>query len=329
MVVSIRELAERQHGMVSRAQLLEIGLTDRQVSSRAANDRFITVRRGVYAVGHRETGRKGVWMSAVLACGPGAVLSHRSAAALWGFIDHRGPVEVLSPVTGRRRGERIDPSHLTPPLVRKSSRLTPADVTLVDGIPVTTVARTLVDLAAILNPAQLERALNQAAIKKLIRVQDLQDAVERARGQKGIGNLRALLERWHPLTVLTRSELEARFLKFLKSIRFDEPEVNVVIAFCEVDFHWPEYDLVVELDGRRYHDTPRAFEGDRDRTARLELAGKRVLRLTWDMVVNQPGATRDKLVAYRRMALYNKLDAERAAERPAGAQAGSRPGPQR
>jgi very-short-patch-repair endonuclease len=314
MVVSIRELAERQHGMVSRSQMMAIGLSDRQVTSRVDNDRFVTVRRGVYSVGHRQAGQKGVWMSAVLACGPGAVLSHRSAAALWGFMDWNGPVEVLSPVTGRRRGERIDPAHFTPPLVRKSTHLGSGDVTMVDGIPVTTVARTLADLAAVLTEPQLASALDSAAIKKLLNLDDLRRVLAESRGRKGIGKLRSLLEKWHPQTVMTRSELEARFLRFLKKIGFDEPQVNVEIALCEVDFYWPDYDMIVELDGRKYHDTGRGFEEDRERTVRLELAGKRVLRLTWDMVVNQPSATRLKLFEYRKMALFNKLDLDHARE---------------
>lgn len=314
MVVSIRELAERQHGMVSRSQLLDIGLTDRQVTGRVRNERFITVRRGVYSLGHRQVGQKGTWMSAVLSCGPGAVLSHRSAAALWGFMEWNGPVEVLSPVTGRRRGERADPRHLTPPLVRKSTLLIAEETTLVEGIPVTTVARTLVDLAAVLSETQLAKALDTAAIRKLLDLEDLRKVVGASRGRKGIGNLRSLLEQWHPQTVLTRSELEARFLRFLKKIKFDEPQVNVTIALCEVDFYWPDYDMVVELDGRKYHDTGRGFEEDRERTVRLELAGKRVLRLTWDMVVNQPRATEMKLFEYRKMALFNKLDIDHARE---------------
>lgn len=187
-------------------------------------------------------------------------------------------------------------------------------MTLVDGIPVTTVARTLADLAAVLGERQLESTLDSAAIKKVLDLDDLRRVMTESRGRKGIGKLRTILERWHPQTVLTRSELEARFLKFLKKIGFDEPEVNVTIAFCEVDFYWPEYDMIVELDGKQYHDTGRGFEGDRERNVRLELAGKRVLRLTWDMVINQPEATRTKLIEYRRMAMFSKHDRDRVRE---------------
>ena len=274
----------------------------------------MVVRRGVYSLGHVPRNWPAIWMSAVLFAGPGSALSHRSAAALWGFRDWNGPVEVLSPVTGRRRTERRDPSHFTPPLVRKATHLDPSHITLVDGIPATTVARTLVDLSGVLSERQLSSALNAASIKKLLDVDDLRRVVSASKGRKGIGTLRRLLVRHHPLTVLTRSELEVRFLSLLRRAHLPEPRVNVTIAFCEVDFYWPDYELIVELDGRRFHDTAVAFEGDRERTARLELSGRRVLRLTWDMVANQPEATAQKLRAYMRMALGNKVDAERIAQ---------------
>ncbi|MBN8867351.1 MAG: type IV toxin-antitoxin system AbiEi family antitoxin domain-containing protein [Solirubrobacterales bacterium] len=297
----IRELAERQHGMVARRQLLALGLSDRQVFLRTESERLVQVRRGVYALGHRELTRAAIWMSAVLVCGIDSVLSHRSAAALWGILEWNGPVEVLSPTAGRRRG-RQEPGSLRPPLVRKPWNLDSTHVTRVDGIPVTTLARTLVDLAAVLNEAQLSRALNEASVKKLLDVDDLRRVVGESVGRKGIATLRDLVERRHPLVARTRSELEARFLLLLGRIRFPEPQVNVMVAGCEVDFYWPEFELIVELDGRQFHDTPRGFEEDRERTARLELAGKRVLRLTWDMVTNRPAATESKLCGYRDLA---------------------------
>jgi hypothetical protein len=297
--------------MISRFQLMQIGFTDRQIVRRIEKEQLLVVRRGVYSLGHVPNSRRATWMSAVLFSGPGSVLSHRSAAALWDFRDWSGPVEVLSPVTGRRRGDRRDPSHLAPPLVRKVGRLDSSHMTLTRGIPVTTVARTLVDLAAVLNERQLSYALNSASIKKLVDTDDLRRVMLESGGRKGIGNLRKLLARHHPLTVLTRSELEARFLALLRISGFPEPLVNVTIAFCEVDFYWPRYELVVELDGRQFHDTAIAFEEDRERTARLEMSGRRVLRLTWDMVVNQPAVTTAKLRAYMDIAHGNKVDAER------------------
>jgi very-short-patch-repair endonuclease len=223
-------------------------------------------------------------------------------------MDWKGPAEVFCPTSGKRRAEQRDPDHFAPAVVRKADRLDPRDVTMADGIPVTTVARTLVDLSAVLSERQLASVLDSSGIKKLLDLEDLKRVVGASRGRKGIGKLRSLLERWHPSTVLTRSELEARFLRFLKKIGFDEPMVNSTVADCEVDFYWPEYDMVVELDGRAFHDTGRGFEEDRERNFRLEMAGKKILRLTWDMVVNRPTATAIKLFEYRKMALMTKLD---------------------
>ncbi len=167
-------------------------------------------------------------MSAVLACGPDAVLSHRSAGALWGILKFRSRVAS-------------------------------------------------------------------------------------ARGRKGIGNLRKLLEKWHPLAVLTRSELENRFLDFLKEHGFPQPVVNQRVAGYEVDFYWEAYELIVELDGREFHDSDRGFEVDRDRTAQLELSGRRVLRLTWSMIVHDPQNTAAKLAAYFRLALHTMPESRRTA----------------
>ncbi len=294
---AISRLAERQHGMVSRRQLLNLGMTGSQVARRVENERLKTVRRGVYAVGHRARGLKGVWMSAVLFAGPAAVLSHRSAASLWGLGQWRGPVEVASPRTGRTRGCRCR-GLLPPPLVRRSS-LDPSQVSVVDGIPATTVARTLVDLAAVLNETGLSTVLNEAAIEKVLDLTDLRSVLAASAGRSGIGTLRRLVELHHPQTGETRSQLEARFLSLLDGIDFERPRVNAVVEGCEVDAWWPDLGLVVELDSRRFHGTPRAFERDRERSARLELAGLRVLRLTWDMVVHRRRETERKLLAYR------------------------------
>lgn len=290
--------------MVARWQLLQAGLTNGQISARIDNQRLVAVRRGVYALGHRPSGDWGKWMSAVLSCGPDAVLSHRSAAALWGILKWHGPVEVISPHSGKRRQQRIDPGELTPPVVRRPSRWDRnSDATAVGSIPVTSIARTLIDLASVLDETKLSIALNEATRRELVNIGQLRAKVASARGRKGIGNLRKLLEQWHPQSVLTRSELENRFLAFLKDHGFPTPEVNQRVAGYEVDFYWKEYELIVELDGREFHDTDRGFEADRERSAQLELSGRRVLRLTWSMVVHEPQRTAAKLADYFRLAL--------------------------
>jgi len=307
----VRELAERQHGMIARWQCIRIGLTNGQVNRRIENERFVPVRRGVYSLGHRPVGNYGKWMSAVLSCGPDAVLSHRSAAALWGILKWNGPVEVISPYSGKRRQERLDPTHLTPPAVRRPSTWRyDTDCTEVNGIPVTSIARTFIDLAAVLDEDRLSVALNEATRRELVNINEMRAAVASARGRKGIGNLRKLLAKWHPEAVLTRSELENRFLDFLRRYGFPKPAVNQNVAGYEVDFYWEMVELIVELDGREFHDTDRGFEVDRDRSAQLELSGRRVLRLTWSMIVHDPHHTAAKLRAYFRLALETMPEPE-------------------
>lgn len=299
----IRRLSEDQHGMVARWQLLQMGLTPRQVGRRVENERLVPVRRGVYGVGHRPEGNLVKWMSAVLACGHGAALSHRSAAALWGLIVWNGEAEVLSPYSGKRRGDEDENAQFEPPTVRRPRRLDSSETTVVKGIPVTSIVRTLIDLASVVDAERLSGALNEATRRGLLNPTELRVEVTCARGRKGVGTLRRLLEKWHPETVLTRSELEVRFLDFLDGYGFPKPAVNQRVEGFEVDFYWEFYELIVELDGREFHDTNRGFEIDRERTAALELSGRRVLRLTWSMVVHDTRGTYLKLAAYMRLAL--------------------------
>lgn len=304
----IRALAERQYGTVARWQLISIGLTGRQVGHRIENGRLVPIRRGVYGVGHRPEGRNAKLMSAVLLCGQGAALSHRSAAAHWGLITWNGEVEVLSPYSGKRRETEPDRNLLDPPVVRRTKSLHEREVVTLKGIPVTTVTRTLIDLASVVDEQKLAEALNEATRRSLLNHNELRVEVACARGRKGVSTLRRLLERWHPETVLTRSELEVRFLGFLEQYRFPRPAVNSRVEGFEVDFYWEQFELIVELDGREFHDTDRGFEVDRERTAALELSGRRVLRLTWSMVVHDPHGTYLKLAGYMRLAINTMPD---------------------
>jgi very-short-patch-repair endonuclease len=295
---AIRNLAERQHGMVSREQLLGFGVTRRQIDGRVVNQRLRRVRRGVYSVGHVSGTERAVWMSAVLAAGRGAVLSHRSAAQLWGFGGWRGPPEVLSPRTGRRRGRRCH-GQLPHPIVRRTENLEHHQVTEREGIPVTSVARTLVDLAGVLTETRLSAALNEAEVVGVLDVPDLHLVLSVSRGRRGVARLRGLVALYHPQTGDTKSVLELAFLAMVQRIGADRPRINCFVEGYEVDACWPDRKLVVELDGRRFHGTSRRFEGDREKSAQLELAGWRVLRLTWNMVVNRPRETEAKLIAFR------------------------------
>ncbi|HEX5763548.1 MAG TPA: type IV toxin-antitoxin system AbiEi family antitoxin domain-containing protein [Solirubrobacterales bacterium] len=274
---AIGALAERQHGVVARRQLLALGLTGSAIDRRIACGRLHRLHRGIYAVGHRAISREGRWMAAVLAVGGGpfgpgkpfdrwgAAISHRSAAELWQLLAHRDtPVDVSIPGDAgraRRKGIRL----------HRSLTLSPAHVTLRRGIPVTTPARTIADLrsaASAKRPGaiakrELRRAVRQAGVFGL----PLGDGIESDR---------------------TRSDLEGDFLDLCRRHRLPAPEVNVRIGRDLVDFFWCECRLVVETDSYLYHRGRIAFEDDHDRDLRLRTAGYEFLRFSEKQVNEEP-----------------------------------------
>lgn len=222
-------------------------------------------------------------MAAVLACGPGAVLSHRSAAALWGLRPtSRRAVDVIAPRASRRRRNGIE--------VHRAGSLRPEDVTTVNGIPCTTVARTLLDLAEV---APVERALDQAEILHLLDARALDDVIAAANTRRAARILRAVLDGYDAANALTRSELEDRFLALCVDAGVPRPEINAWLTLpdgtgIQPDFLWRSSRLIVETDGRASHATRRAFEADRLRDQRALLAGWRTLRCTWRQVLGEP-----------------------------------------
>ena len=256
---AIAALASRQHGLVTRAQLRALGLGDSAVSHRAAVGRLHRVHRGVYAVGHRVLPSRGAWMAATLACGSGAVLSHTSAAALWEIRPTDGVVHVTVPTAGGRRRPGL--------CIHRDPSLGPDEVSTRDRIGVTTVPRTLLDLAGMLPPRALQRALDQAVVIRRIDLSFVDAVVARQRVSR-------------PGTTLTRSDLEERFLAVCEAHDLPRPQVNRRVAGLEVDFLFSDARLVVETDGWRFHGTRAAFERDRNRDARLTRAGYRTLRFT-------------------------------------------------
>jgi hypothetical protein len=272
---AIADLAERQHGVVAVRQLRALGAGRGAIDHWVKTGRLHVWYRGVYAVGHRALKREGRWMAAVLAVGPDAALSHRSAGALSGVRPSaRRAIEVT---VGRKvRGPAgVEVHH---------ARLEPDEVTTIDGIPVTTAARTLVDLAAVLPPDQLRNAVKQAQILRLP-YPDL----ERYRGRRGIQNL--------PRQDLppTRSELEDRFQAFLDAHGLPPALVNSALNEKEPDIRWPQAKLIVELDGFDTHGTREAFETDRARDRALLVTGWRTIRVTWRQLHAQPRALAEDL----------------------------------
>jgi hypothetical protein len=282
-------LAERQYGIVARRQLQALGVGDEAIKSRLRLGRLRSIHRGVYAVGHGPISRRGRWLAAVFAYGDRALLSHRSAAALWGLIGSpRGPVDVTSP--GGRPGRRGIALHQAE--IEDDERAVNA------GIPLTSVSRTLVDLAGVLDETRLGRALEEADRLRLLDMGALTHACERAKGRRGIGNLRRLVEEARAPSY-PRSPLENRFVEFYRRHLSDLPEplFNVSILDREVDAYWPKHRLAVEMDSWEFHHHRAAFERDRARDAAFQAAGHRVIRLTHRRLRNEPNAVATQLRA--------------------------------
>jgi very-short-patch-repair endonuclease len=271
-------LAERQHGVVARQQLLHAGLFPHVIDHKLALGRLHRLHRGVYAVGHCRLAREGRWMGAVLAAGEDAVLSHRAAATLLG-LGHFLHIEVTAPAHRARPGIDVHTSIL--PL---------DEVTAEQGIPVTTVPRTLLDLAAVLPPHRVERAVNEAEVQRHTDHLSLVDLVERYPGRRGLRTIKAILARLEAGVTITRSELESRFLAFTRQARLASPLLNAHLLGFECDCVWPKQRVIVELDGHATHSTREAFEQDRARDRTLQAEGWQVVRVTWRQLHESPEA---------------------------------------
>jgi predicted transcriptional regulator of viral defense system len=277
--VAIRELAERQHGVVAWRQLIDLGLGKDLIHERLKSGRLVRIHRGVFAVGHGLISQRGRWLAAVLAAGPGAVLSYGSAAALWGFHRSRGPIEVTR-VSGHRRPHGIR--------VHQTRWLPSEHVQVEAGIPVTSSERTLLDHAERLDARQLERALVDADRSGCVRWGVLEQLVEEANGRRGRKVMRRLIHEVSPIAVDARSPTEVDFLALCREASLPLPHVNVLVEGSLVDFYWPSSRLVIETDSWGFHGDRRAFEHDHETTLKLTLAGYKVLRATHRMLEHNP-----------------------------------------
>lgn len=274
----IGRLAGDQHGVVTLSQLQVLGLSASAVRSRVEEGSLLRVHEGIYAVGRPLQTHVQRCMAAVLACGAEAVLSHRSAASLWGFQkDSRRRIDVTAP---NRRGR--SPAGIA---AHRDGSLAPAECTEVHGVPCTTAARTLLDFAAVAPAWELRRAVGEAEVLRVVDHAQVRKLIKRHPGRRGVARLRMVLDEIHPLTKRTRSEMERMFLRLCKRARLPEPEVNVWLRVehgrLRPDFLWRDAGLIVEADGRQFHDTDSAFVRDRRREQRLQLAGWRVSHFTW------------------------------------------------
>ncbi len=294
---AIVALADRQHGVVSRGQLRELGLTDPAIDGRAASGRLYPVLHGVYAVGRGAVGWRGHMLAAVLACGEGTVVSHGSAAELLGLWDKRPVlVNVIAPGQAGRKLDGIRWHRVPPP--------GPGEAGVCDGIPCTSPARTMVDLAGSLGDRSLSRLVEQAAVLRLLDVQEV-DRVLAGGRRRGVPRLRAILEAWRSKDgskPRLRSLLEARLRPELIEAGLPCPRCNVELWIdgerFEVDLLWEEQRLVIETDGEETHRTQVAFQRDRRRDQVLTAAGYRTARVTWRQLEDEPAAV---LARIRRM----------------------------
>jgi very-short-patch-repair endonuclease len=277
-------LAQRQHGVVGRGQLLGAGWSEEEIEWRIGSGRLHRIHAAAYAVGHRKVSRHGRWLAAVLASGPGAVLSHWPAAALWMIRPNsRSVIDVTDPVKSRSwDGIR-----------RHYKALPPDERTVEDGIPVTTVPRTIFDLAATEPAEVIESLIREMEFRQLRDPLSLWDLVRRYPRRRGVARVRLALERLKDEPEgRKKSPLEERFAPFLRRHHLPLPRFNDSIVIgtkrCEVDCHWPGTGEIVELDGWEGHKTRTAFREDRARDRKLRVAGYSVTRLTWNQLEDEP-----------------------------------------
>lgn len=288
----VAELAARRHGVIAHDEALACGLTPRQIERRIEAGRLHPKYRGVYAVGHPGLSLPGRFLAGVLAAGGHSALSHAAGAAHLGLEewDERRIVEVTS--LGPTRGEH---ARL---YVHRTARLDPIDVWTVQGIPVTSPARTIADLSGRLGPKPLRRLIREALVRKLVTYRELVEALERLRPFRGAGKLARLLAT-EPAP--TRSELEDIVLDLILGAGFVPPDVNVPVWIRQrrviPDFRWPAQRLIVEADGAAYHDDPLSRAADAERQALLEAAGERVLRVRWKQAIGRRTETVARLAA--------------------------------
>jgi len=270
---ALRALATQQHGVVSHRQLLELGFGVRWIERRLEEGRFAAIHRNIYSVGHARVPRKGYWWAAVLAYGPGTVVSHHSAIVVWELRrPRRGPIHVNAFLgwqgTYRRSG-----------IYLHRCKLQPEEATVHEGIPVTTVARTLFDFAEVAPYAELRKTAEAADRRNLLQLRELETVCERGRGRRALRPVRQLLiELGAPAE--GRSPLEIRFAEFLREYDIPFPIQNVLVLGHEVDALWAAAKLVIELDSWEHHGDRAAFERDRARDPKLMLAGYRTIRIT-------------------------------------------------
>ena len=269
-------MASKRHGVVTRAHLLAVGISKGSIERRVRKGTLFRVHRGVYRVGHRAPSVEARYLAAVLACGEGAVLSGRAAGYLLGLLKGPAPPpEVTAPTERRVRGVRV-----------RRSR-TCGHATTWRGIPVTTVPRTLVDLAAVLDAADLARACHEAGVLHRTTPAQVEAVLAGRPNSRGSRRLRRVMRGDTPVTL---SPLESRFLELMQEAGLPLPLTNRPAGTKRVDCRWPDHGLTVELDSYRFHNSRHSWEQDRRREREARARGDELLRYTYDDVFERSAA---------------------------------------
>lgn len=280
----LARLADRQYGVVSHRQLIRLGFSKSTIGRLGQADRLHRIHRGVYAVGRPTLSDHGRCMAAVLACGTQAVLSHASGAWLWGFLPRCPPVpSVTVPYSSRRRGIEVHSGSL---LAGEWGRL--------ERVPVTSLARTLLDLAATAPQRQLEQAIDRAERLGLLNLDELDTLLARRRAERGTRRLSNALEIYRD-PAFSRSRAELLFLDLIEKRSLPRPALNIFVAGHEIDAYWEAERFAVEVDGWHAHRTRAAFEKDPVRQEDLKLAGIDSIRLTARRIEREPRLVAERL----------------------------------
>jgi Protein of unknown function (DUF559) len=274
---AIWELAAHQYGHVTRGQLLKVGLGDGGIKGRLRGGFLVRRHTGVYAIAPARTDPLALAAAAVLACGPHAVLSHQSAAYLWGFLRYWEPLPHVTLTQGDRRPRHIL-THRCPSLKRR-------DITRQHDIPCTSPERTVLDIAPALTKKQLTRTVNDGRRSGYLHLAALNDVLARNPHHPGTKRLTPLA---NDPSNPTRSGFEDDFKLFCAHYGLPTPLINTYVNGYEVDAYFPEHRLIVELDGRDYHDDPEAFEDDRERDAHQLRHGISTMRITTTRMTTTP-----------------------------------------
>jgi very-short-patch-repair endonuclease len=257
--------------VITRRQATTAGLSRREIERRVEAGWLVRLHEGVYAVGHTALTDKSHVIAAVYACGPGALAGYRSAGALWGVLRRPQRIEVTAP-RGRKPKRGMT--------VHRSRLIHDEDRDLIDNIPVTSLARTLVDLADVLSEKRLAGAVHEAEVKRLFDLKPIERVLARLPGRKGRHKLTRVLSAYRDVQPFTRSRAERLVLQMCEDHGLPRPQTNTWIGAYEVDFYWPEAGLVLEFDQSAFHRTTKAFHEDRKRDRALAAEGIHVVRAT-------------------------------------------------